>query len=173
MPKYTVDEVLEIIRNLSADEQQQLRKQWPSALEPARSGAGGGNTGSVSLRDINAGNNSNTKILGQGTLGDRSINQPVFHLKPGVSEEALALIAELMEQLSENSAAVREVDRQTRQTVLAHVEVLDAELTKSDPDKSLVDRAAGALQSVLGHTVNLAPLATRLAELLAKAWLPS
>ena len=81
-------------------------------------------------------------------------------------QSALAAIA----QLKQNIAASADLNPIEKATAEVPIKMLESELQKPQPDKSLVDQAISALKKGLDGVVSLAEPVTKVATLVAKAW---
>lgn len=171
MPKYSVDEVLDIIKTLTQEEKNSLKAQLPAVLgnpeTSSNSPSGQSQTNSVS--GVNFGSGSNAfnfapQQAGRDATSAVNINQP---LKQGVElEEVLGLLARLRQKIRQSEI----LDPLVKAGAEAQVERVEAEIKKPEPDKGLVGRTVATLKQGLEGIQTLAGPTTAVASLVAKAW---
>ncbi|MBE7385407.1 MAG: CHAT domain-containing protein [Leptolyngbya sp. SIO1E4] len=122
---------------------------------------------SQSIGNITISGNSNafTNVQSGGDVNlTRSQNQE--QASNSDLEAALAAIA----NLKQNIAATEDLNPIEKATVEVPISMLETELQKPQPDKSLIDQAIAALQKSLNGVVTLAEPVAKVATLVAKAW---
>lgn len=165
MPKYTVEEVLEIIQALSAEEQAALKAQLKLLSGP-------GETSTVQqTRTMTVG--GNFQVGGKGATVDMSQHQTVgssaiSQAAAGISSQEIAQAIAALHQQILTTSALNPVEKATAEVPLKTVA---AELEKAAPDKNLIDQSITALQKGLSGVETLADPVKRVAALLAKAWI--
>lgn len=166
MPKYTVEEVLEIIQGLSTEEQEMLKARLNQTAD--------GSSVAVptqQMRTMSVG--GNFQVGGRGVAVDMSQQQTVgSQVTPSekssvTSAELGQAIAALHQQIL-HTAALNPVEKATAEIPLKTVAT---ELAKEQPDKNLIDQAIAALQKGLAGVETLAEPVKRVAALVAKAWI--
>jgi ribosomal protein S4 len=165
MPKYTVDEVLEIIQGLSTEELAILKAQLKRM-----SGAGEAST-VQQTRTMTVG--GNFQVGGKGVTVDMSQQQAVGSLaipqeKSDVSSQEIAQEIAALHQQILTTSALNPVEKATAEVPLKTVA---AELEKETPDKNLIDQSITALQKGVSGIETLADPVKRVAALIAKAWI--
>lgn len=111
---------------------------------------------------------SNNPFAAAQAGGDVNINQSSDRTQVTNTDlqSALAAIA----QLKQNIAASADLNPIEKATAEVPIKMLESELQKPQPDKSLVDQAIAALKKGLDGVVSLAEPVTKVATLIAKAW---
>ncbi len=165
MPRYTVDDVLDIIGSLSPEEKVILRRQLNTVLEPAVP------TGSApqQIRTMSVG--GNFQVGGSGVTVDMSQQQTVGSpLDPPqdkvIATQALLQALAALQQQMLSSEQLNPVEKATAKVPIA---TLAAELEKAKPDRDLIDQAVDALRRGLAGVETLAEPVMRVAGLVAKA----
>jgi hypothetical protein len=165
MPKYTVDDVLEIIRDLSPEEKASLKAQLATVLE-----AGSVSSATQQTQSLAVG--GNFQVGGRGNVADFSQRQTVGNTAPelgteeAASAQALLHALTVLQQQILNSADLNTVEKATAKVPIATVA---EELKKDKPDKDLIDQSVEALRKGLAGVETLAEPVMRVAALVAKA----
>jgi len=166
MPKYSLEEVLDIIGTLSPEEKSLLQARLSSVL--TSSPTGGGSIQSQSLGDISisGGGNafSNSQSGGNSDL-TQSANQA--SVENADLQEALKLLEKLKHDVSSNTY----LNAVEKATVEVPIKVVEDELKKPEPDKDLIDQAISSLQKGLQGVMVLAEPAAKVAALVGRAWI--
>lgn len=165
MPKYTVDEVLDIINGLSTAEQRELQTRLTESLASGRATPTTQQTRSMSI-------GGDFQVGGTGNTLDMSQNQ-VLNAPPSCSEDAsaettqalLQALAMLQQQVL-NSTALNSIEKATAKVPL---DTVADELKKDKPNKDLIDQSVDALKKGLAGVEALAEPVKRVAILVAKA----
>ncbi|MEG3878548.1 hypothetical protein QT972_14300 [Microcoleus sp. herbarium7] len=167
MPKYSVDEVLSILRDLTPEEKSQLKAQLHTVLDaPSPSTASGGQqmTNTVSGTTFGDGNNAFNFQPGLNQGGNytasTTFNQTLTH-----KQEILSALEKLQEAISNS-----EIDSLRKAGAEAQVEQLKEELKKPEPDKGLVAQTIATLKQGLEGVQTLAGPTIAVAKLIANAW---
>lgn len=169
MPKYSVDEVLDIVKSLTADEQVALRsklptiwaQQQPVPISPKVQQ-------SQSVGNISIGSGSSFDINQLSTDGPVDLSRTTTQmagLNPTDVQEALALLSQIKQGLHSTDSLNRLDQKQAESTI----ELVEEELQKTDPDRGLIDQAIDALSKGLAGVEKLATPTLRVAKLVATA----
>jgi hypothetical protein len=169
MAKYSVSEVLDIIKNLTAEEKLELQQSLPTVLGTMDTGVKTGDSHSQNIGGINIGN-SNSDIAFNQQQADRgsSANQSrtQARLENFDAQEALALLSKLQQDITASNA-LNPIEKKTLEVPL---QTIEGELNKPKPDKSLVEQSIAALKKGLSGVAELAEPVLKLAPLVAKVW---
>ncbi|MBE9156573.1 hypothetical protein IQ265_06985 [Nodosilinea sp. LEGE 06152] len=163
MPKYTVDDVLEIICSLSVEEKASLKAQLSTVLEAATSA----DRVTQQSRSMSVG--GNFQVSGSGVTVDMSQRQTVGNSSTdGNADTTQALLQALaaLQQQVINSANLNSIEKATAKVPIT---TLATELEKEKPDKDLIDQSVEALRKGLAGVETLAEPVMRVAGLVAKA----
>ncbi len=167
MPKYSVDEVLGIIRDLTPEEKSQLKAQLHTVLDaPSPSTASGGQqmTNTVSGNTLGDGNNAFHYQPIQNQGGNVTAS-PTFNQTLTQQSEIPSALEKLQQAISNS-----EIAPLRKAGVEAQVEQLKRELKKSEPDKGLVAQTIATLKEGLEGVQTLAGPTIAVAKLIANAW---
>ena len=168
MPKYSLEEVLDIIGTLSPEEKSLLQARLSSMLTSSPTGGGSIQSQSQSLGDISisGGGNafSNTQSGGNSNL-TQSANQA--SVENADLQEALKLLEKLKHDISSNTY----LNAVEKATVEVPIKVVEDELKKPEPNKDLIDQAISSLQKGLQGVVVLAEPVAKVAALVGRAWI--
>ncbi|HEY9710723.1 MAG TPA: hypothetical protein V6D48_21115 [Oculatellaceae cyanobacterium] len=171
MPKYSVDEVLDIIKTLTADEKSLLQEQLPNVLGTAAASATPqrGHTQSQSFDkfSMGSGNAFTANQAGGDVNSAQTLNNNQGSVQNASLTEALAILQSLKQEVNQSDA----LNRLEKTTVEGTIKVIQEELTKPKPDKSLVEQAIDSLKKGLEGVLILAEPVTKVAALVAKAWM--
>ncbi len=169
MPKYSVSEVLEILKNLTPQEKLELQQHLPSVLANAGATPQLVESHSQNIEGVNIGN-SNSNIDFNQILADRGSN--VSHNRTQTTVENVDLQAALgqLEKLKQDIASTNALNLIEKKVVEVPIKIVEEELKKPKPDKNLVDEAIATLQKGLAGVEALASPVMRVASLVAKAW---
>jgi hypothetical protein len=169
MPKYSVGEVLDIIKSLTPEERLSLQSDLNNMLsdmtEPvsAQTARQSQSFGSISLSG--SGNIFGANQVGENANIDQARTQQIT--QSSELQEALNLLVQLSQAIA-NSKALNPIEKATFEVP---VKTATAELQKPKPDQSIVDQAIAALKKGLSGIEELAEPVTRVAILVAKAWI--
>ncbi len=170
MPKYTLAEVLDIIKGLTAEEKLELQNQLPSVLDAAAAStaAQAVEDSSQNIQGANITGSSNVEI--SQTRADRgaSIPQPRTSVQTQNADlqEALRLLKKLKQDIN-NSNALNPIEKKQLEVPL---QVVEEEIEKPQPNKSIVEQAIKTLKKGLEGILDLAVPVMKLADLITKAW---
>ena len=171
MPKYSVDEVLDIIKTLTADEKSLLQEQLPNVLgtaaAPAISQRGHTQSQSFDKFSMGSGNAFTANQAGGDVNSAQTLNNNQGSVQNASLTEALAILQSLKQEVNQSDA----FNRLEKTTVEGTIKVIQEELTKLKPDKSLVEQAIDSLKKGLEGVLILAEPVTKVAALIAKAWM--
>jgi hypothetical protein len=169
MPKYSVSEVLDIIKSLTESEKLELQQSLPSVLGTIATTAKAVESHSQSIEGITIGN-SNSGINFNQTQADRgsNINQSKIQarLQNIDVQEALTLVSKLKQDIAASNA-LNPIEKKTLEVPL---QTIEEELNKPKPEKNLVDQSIAALKKGLTGVVELADPMLKLVPLVAKVW---
>jgi hypothetical protein len=133
----------------------------PPAPEPVRPAQ------SQSIGNITIGGSHNPFNAVQSS-GDVTINQSVTPTQSASADLRAVLIA--LESLKQAIAATAALDETEKAMVAIPLQKLEAELQQPQPDRTVVDRTVSTLQKALDGIITLAEPVTKVATLVAKAW---
>jgi hypothetical protein len=122
-------------------------------------------TMSIGNISINGDGNPVSVIEGNGNTVSQNINRVATSSSD--LQAAIAALADLKRAIA-NTDALGSYEKSNAEGTVAFIE---KEIQKSPPDKSGVKRAIAALKQALESVVTLAEPVTKVAELLAKAWM--
>ncbi|MFQ4135708.1 hypothetical protein PGN35_005255 [Nodosilinea sp. PGN35] len=166
MPKYTVDDVLEIIGSLSTEEKAVLQARLSTVLTATSPAA----SAIQQNRAMTVG--GNFQVGGSGVTVDMSQQQRVGHTAAGspdgdtgTTQVLLQALAELQQQVL-TAGGLNPVEKATAKVP---IDTMAAELAKEKPDKDLIDQSVEALRKGLAGVETLAEPVMRVAALVAKA----
>ncbi|MBW4495377.1 MAG: hypothetical protein KME26_20275 [Oscillatoria princeps RMCB-10] len=170
MPKYTLDEILEILKNLTPEEKAQLQEQLPAVLDGAGAPASRFQTQtqqSQSFGNISAGEGN--AFAGGQVSAEGAINLEGTSAQAHTAEiqEALDLLRLIKKEIAQTSLLKKNKNKNLQSTL----EVVLEELKKDKPDKDLIDLALESLEKGLRGVDRLAGPTRRVAEIIATAWL--
>jgi hypothetical protein len=169
MPKYSVNEVLDIIKNLTNAEKLELQNLLPNILDIIGTAAKAVESHSQSIDNITIGN-SNSGIEFNQIQADRgsSVNQNKTQatLQNFDAQKALKLVSKLKQDIAANNV----LNRIEKETLEVPIRTIEEELNKPQPDKSLVEQSMEALKKGLTGVAGLAEPVLQLAPLVAKVW---
>jgi hypothetical protein len=169
MPKYSVSDVLDIIKNLTAEEKLELQQSLPSVLGTMGTTAKTVESHSQNIEGINIGSgNSDIGFNQQQADRGSSVNQSRTQatLENVDVQEALKLLSTLKQDIVATNA-LNPIEKKTLEVPL---QTIEAELKKPKPDRSLVEQSIEALKKGLTGVAELAEPVLKLAPLVAKVW---
>jgi len=178
MPKYSVEEVIDIIRSLTAEEKATLTAELPTFLDlaidplpPSAPVQTQSQTRSMSVgRDFKVGGTGATVDFSQVQTGG---NQAIVTPGSAASTQVIELQA-ILDEFAGLKRAILQSDRLNpvqRATAEVPLQIVQTELQKPKPDRSLVGQAIATLKQGLEGIQSLAEPTLKVAELVAKAWL--
>ncbi|WP_313933873.1 MULTISPECIES: hypothetical protein [Nostocales] len=169
MPKYSVNEVLEIIKNLTVEEKLELQQSLPSVLGNMLTAAKPVESHSQNIEGINIGN-GNSGIAFNQLQADRGSNisqsQTEVKIQNAEIQEALKLLEKLKQDINTNNT-LNSIEKKTLEVPL---QTIEGELKKPKPDKNLVEQGIEALKKGLVGVAELADPVMKLAPLVARVW---
>jgi hypothetical protein len=169
MPKYSVGEVLEIIKNLTDEEKLELQQSLSSVLGSIATAAKPMESHSQNIEGITIGS-GNSGIDFNQLQADRGSNVNQSKIQARLQnvdvQEALTLLSKLKQDIA-TSNALNPIEKKTLEVPL---QTIEGELNKPKPDKNLVEQSIAALKKGLTGVVELAEPALKLAPLVAKVW---
>lgn len=170
MPKYTVDEVLDIIKGLTAEEKQELENKLPSVLGTAASPKATQpiQDSSQKMQGVTISGSSGVELNQEQIHGEGTISKPTtsVDMQNTDLQEALALLEKLKQDIN-NSNALTPLQKKREEI---SIQMAEEELKKPKPDKSLVEQAIETLKKGLSGIKELAEPVTEVSKLIAKAW---
>lgn len=169
MPKYSVEDVLNIIRTFTPQERRLLQEQLVSISEsletPLSNQATTVGSQVQTMRDLAAFGGSSISVnQGRNITSNQSRNQ--VQATDVSVKEALSLFQALKRSIAVSS----DLTVLDKKTLEAQITVAEEELKKPEPDKNLIDQVIEALQKGLKGVLTLAEPVTKIAEILAKTW---
>lgn len=177
MPRYTVDEVLAIIKTLTPEEKRQLKLQLPTVLELVEGVDAIATSPGITqqqTRSMSVG--GDFKVSGSGVTVDLSQEQQAFggqSMPQTASISQEVQIQELLSELEHLKVAIAHnpsLNPIQKDTAAIPLKVMEQELQKTKPDKTLVEQAIATLQKGLEGVQTLAEPTMKVAALVAKAW---
>jgi uncharacterized membrane protein YdfJ with MMPL/SSD domain len=169
MPRYSVDEVLEIVKSLTPEEKSLLQTQLPAFLGTATSSASPQKVQnqSQSFGNVNmeSGNAFSANVVG----GNNNASQS--NVQASVKNADLSEVLNILQQLKQDVGNNKALNKLEKTTVESTIQVVEEELKQPKPDKNLVDQAISSLKKGLEGVQSLAEPTMKVAELVAKAWL--
>lgn len=170
MPKYTVTEVLDIIKNLTIEEKQELQSSLPSVLGIATSPTATQpiQDSSQKMQGFTISESSSVNFSQEQLYGEGTISKPTtsVQMQNADLQEALTLLEKLKQDIN-NSNSLTSIDKKTAEVPL---QIVEEELKKPKPNKGLIDDAIQALKKGLTGILELAEPVAKVSQLIAKAW---
>ncbi|NET02868.1 MAG: hypothetical protein F6K61_20415 [Sphaerospermopsis sp. SIO1G1] len=170
MPKYSVSEVLDIIKSLTDEEKLELQQTLPSILT-ASNHIFQGQPSNVKHQQISGVRISKSKSIelsqveaSHGSTIDR--NTTKAKIQASDIQDAMQSLAQLKQEVT-ISDTLNPVEKKA---VEVPINTLESELRKSTPDKNLIDQSVTALKKGLAGVEILAEPTKKVAELISKAW---
>lgn len=172
MPKYSVEEVLDIIKNFSAEEKNLLQAQLSSVLE---------STGSSTPQSTNTQSQSqtfgNVSASGSGSVaidqvasgGNTNLEKSNTQIK--AESENIKEALQLLQQLQQDIITTSALNELQKDEAKVKIGFLQKELKGEQPDKSLIDQAIEGLKKGLQGVLSLAEPVQQVAKLIAEAWI--
>lgn len=168
MPKYSVEEVLDIIQTLTADEKSQLQNQLSKVLSNATAPVTAQNSQSQSFRDITMSSGGNFGAYQAGENINSSQNNTQASVENTSLQEALTTLQGLKQGIHQSDV----LDKLQKRTIIdVTIKTIEEEISKPQPDKGLVAQAIESMKQGLDGVIALAAPVTKVAELIAKAWM--
>lgn len=170
MPKYSVSEVLDIIKDLTVAEKLELQRSLPSVLAIATTEVAPTvptPAQSQGMTGITISSSSGVE-LNQLEAQDSSVTYS--KTKATIQGADLQTAMDVLQRLKQDIAASDALNVLEKQLAEIARQTLETELNKSKPDKNLIDHAVEALRKGLAGVEVLATPVTQVAELVARAW---
>jgi hypothetical protein len=168
MPKYTVEDVLDIIKTFTPEEKTALQTQLFAVLNSTTSPGitpSGRNQQSQSFGNVTLGSGNTfdaNQIAAEGSVNiARSTNKGEFVKKE--IQEAL----DLLQSLKEGIAKTEKMNILEKKNAEATISVVEEELTKPKPDKNLLSQAGKALGVCCKSVAEFAEPALSIASIIA------
>lgn len=166
MPKYTVEDVLNIIKTFTPEEKSALQSQLVTALNsPVGITPSSRNQQSQSFGNVTLGSGNTfdaNQIAAEGSVNlARSTNKGEFIKKE--IQEAFDLLQTLKQQV----ANTEKLNKLEKKNVEATISVVEEELTKPKPDKNLLIQAGNALGVCCKNVAEFAEPALAIANIIA------
>ncbi|AFY35990.1 hypothetical protein [Calothrix sp. PCC 7507] len=168
MPKYNVNEVLEIIQNLTVEEKLELQNSLAKILSnPSTTGVVESHSQNIEGITIGSGNSDIAFNQLQADRGSSiSQNRTQARIENANIQEALNLLSKLKQDIA-GSNSLNLIEKKTLEVPL---QTIEGELNKPKPDKNLVEQALEALKKGLTGAAEIAEPVLKIAPLLAKVW---
>jgi len=168
MPKYSVSEVLDIIKSLTVEEKRELQVGLSEILASEATTLQPSQRQSQSFGDVSIGGSGISADFGQKQAIGGSITSPqnVIQTEENNLQDALSLLTGLKQAIMSNN----NLDVLQKATTEVQVKIIEGELNKPEPDKGLVSRTISTLKQGLEGTLVLAEPVMKVANLIAKAW---
>lgn len=164
MPKYSVSEVLEIIKSLTAEEKRKLQQHLPHVLDTEAIPSG--RDQSQSMSGINISGSSGVDM--SQIQADEASSVIPSKTQAKIQNTDLQAVLGLLKKLKFEVTESRLLNLVEKKTVEVPIETLETELKKPKPDKSLINRSVEALKKGLASVEALADPVIRIADLIAK-----
>lgn len=177
MPKYTVKEVVDIIKGLSNEEKSELKAQLPEALEETDENGQKSNEGqsvSQSFGDVQVdmgGESSNFGISNvQNQAGDESETAVATGQSEATAskEESLEEALEIIQMLKREVGESEEIDESDKREAQGNLERVEAEIQKPEPNREQVESTLDRLKQKLEKVGSFASPIINLSSLIAK-----
>lgn len=169
MPKYTVEDVLDIIKTFTTEEKKALQSHFPAILDstdlpeiklPIARNQQSQSFGNVTLSSGNTFDVNQIAAEGSVNLA-HSTNKDKF-TKPEI-QEAL----DLLQTLKQGIANTEKLNILEKKNAEATISVVEEELAKPKPDKNLLSQAGQALQACCKSVAEFAEPALSIASIIA------
>ncbi|MBD2305283.1 hypothetical protein H6G17_07120 [Chroococcidiopsis sp. FACHB-1243] len=166
MPKYTIEDVLDIIKTFTPEEKITLQSQLATALNsPAGVTPSSRNQQSQSFGNVTLGSGNTfdaNQISAEGSVNlARSTNTGEFAKKE--IQEAL----DLLQTLKQGIAQTEKLNVLEKKNAEATISVVEEEITKPKPDKNLLTQAGSALENCCKKVAEFADPALAIANIIA------
>ena len=169
MPKYTVEDILEIVKTFTPEEKTALQNQLPALLNsldlptiklPTAKNQQAQSFGNVTLGSGNTFDANQISAEGSVNLA-RSTNKGEFVKKE--IQEAFNLLQTLKQEV----ANTEKLNKLEKKNVEATISVVEEELAKPKPDKNLLTQAGNALGVCCKNVAEFAEPALAIANIIA------
>lgn len=165
MPKYSVQDVLEIIQTFTPDEKKQLQNQLPNVMDMTTVVVTPQKSQDQSFGNISMGSGNAFGANQAGGDINSSQNNTQASVKNASLKEALGILQKLKQDVNQSDA----LNKLEKTTIEGTIKVVEEEITKPQPDKSLFDQAIEGLKKGLG-VISLVEPVMKVADLVAQAW---
>lgn len=167
MPKYTVSDVLDIIKNLSAEEKLQLQQELPSVLDSMSTPTNlPVESHSQNIEGINI-DSGNSNIEFNQNQVDRGSNNTQSSTETSLKNIDLQEALSLLEQLKQNIITSNDLNPIEKKSLEVPIQTIEEELKKPNPNKNIVEQSFDVLKKYLIKVAPLAPLAQLLMILIS------
>ncbi|MEA5468040.1 hypothetical protein [Spirulina sp. 06S082] len=172
MPKYTVEEVLDIIKALNPEDQKRLQKSlvkvWDNPLSPTPSGEGQQMMNTFGNMNVGGSSNQVNVSPAQNRDGQVTVSPTLTQTKPHQDDLQEAL--QQLEKLKQEILTTSLLDALEKTTKEAQVRFVEEELKKPNPDRNLVGKTVSLLKLGLEGVQTLAEPVQKVASLIARVW---
>lgn len=169
MPKYTVDEVVEIINSLSAEEIVILRDKAVKLFENgSKAQISNDQMQSQSFGNVSIQGSANSMTVSQGGLDSEVSRQ---EKQVSMQNPELKEVVILLGKLREDILSSRDLNRLEKETARVSVNILEEEIEKDSLDKTFIDHTVESLHKGLKGVQSLAEPVMKVSSLIAKAWM--
>jgi folylpolyglutamate synthase/dihydropteroate synthase len=165
MPKYSLQDVLDIIQTLTPDEKSQLQDRLPHIISATITDATPQRSQSQSFGNINMGK-GNTFTANQA---GEEVNSSQSNIQASVQNDSLQQALDILQKLREDVSQSDVLNKLQKTTINGTIKVVEEEISKPQPDKSLLDQAIEALKKGV-EIISLAEPVMKVAGLVAGAW---
>lgn len=169
MPKYSVSEVLDIIKTLTPAEKLELQSRLSEVITPVPSGTDQpSQRQSQTFGNVNIGGSGIAADFGQKQVigGNMTSPQNVVQAEGSGLQDVWSLLTSLKQGIDNSST----LDPLQKAMADEQIKVIEVELKKTEPDKGLVSRTISTLKQGLEGVLTLAEPVVKVANLIAKAW---
>ncbi|NEQ68414.1 MAG: hypothetical protein F6K21_23520 [Symploca sp. SIO2D2] len=171
MPQYSVEEVLDIIKALSAEEKRILQAQLSTVLETSSSTTPQSmNTQSQSqtFGNVTASGSASVAIDQVASGGNAQLEKSNTQIK--AESENIKEALQLLQQLQQDINTSSELNELQKGEAKAKIDFLQKELQEDKPNKNLINQAMAGLKNVLQGLSLLEPI-QQVASLVSLAWI--
>ena len=151
MPKYSVEEVIDIIKTFTPEEKSSLQAQLSAVLNSTESSQSNGrakNEQSQSFGNISIGSGSAFDVNQIAAEGSVDLARAMTHSQASSKEmeEVLGLLQNLKKEVN-SSDRLNKLEQKNAESAIA---IMTEELQKPEPDKKLLAQTGKFLQTCLG-----------------------
>ncbi|NES18449.1 MAG: hypothetical protein F6K41_05865 [Symploca sp. SIO3E6] len=171
MPKYSVEEVLDIIKALSTEEKKILQAQLSTVLETSSSSSPQSmNTQSQSqtFGNVSASGSGSVAIDQVASGGNTKLGKSNTQIK--VEPETIKQALQLLQQLQQDIITSPTLNELQKGEAKAKIDFLQKELQEKQPNKNLINQAIEGLKHVLQGVALLEPI-QQVANLVSQVWI--
>ena len=173
MPKYSVQEVLDIIKNLTPVEKAELQQLLPVVLESSevsRMMPGGADLQQQQISGVSISGSVGVEL--HQIAADRSSTIAQTDTQATLHSADLEAAIATLGQLRDAIAHTPDLTPAEKKTTQESIETLETELNQPQPNKNLVEQTIELLKQGLSGVAVLADPVKKVADLIAKAWIP-